>query len=241
MTYVFGFGRGRTESSTTVCSCQRPSWTPCERYICLVETRGLAMGCPECVVRCRTARDLDLLIPSRAPSTAPGTMTCSREQRERLFYGCGLPSTQSSRRAVGSSGAQIATLCERAPHVACTASGRRAGGLRGEGSVLVRIAVWCGMGLAKGDSARTGKCKCTDVRAELDRDDAKVRFRGGLLSVSAPIFLFQRGAFLLCSHGRRANEGVWRTPVPDDLVQLSRRSQAWPPFSRRALLGSPRA
>lgn len=51
---------------------------------------------------------------------------------------------------------------------------------------VVRIAVWCGM--AKGDSARTGKCKCTDVCAVLDRDDAKVWSRGGLLSVSAPNF-----------------------------------------------------
>jgi hypothetical protein len=40
----------------------------------------------------------------------------------------------------------------------------------------------------KGDSARTRKCKCTDVCAVLDRDHAKVRFRGGLLSVSAPNF-----------------------------------------------------
>ena len=80
-----------------------------------------------------------------------------------------------------------ATPCEIAPQVACPASGRR------EVACVVRVAYWvvriavcCGM--AKGDSARTGKCKCTDVCAVLDRDDAKVRFRGGLLSVSAPNF-----------------------------------------------------
>lgn len=98
---VVRLSRKRSEYSTTVCSCQRPSWTPCERDFC-GEIRGLTMGCPECIVRCRTARNLDLLIPSRAPGSAPGTMTCSRERRGRLFYGYGSPSTQSSRRAVGS-------------------------------------------------------------------------------------------------------------------------------------------
>jgi hypothetical protein len=50
-----------------------------------VEIRGLAHGLSR--MRRRTARDLDLLIPSRAPGSAPGTMTCSRERRGRLFYG----------------------------------------------------------------------------------------------------------------------------------------------------------
>lgn len=54
----------------------RPSWTPCERDFCLVEVRGLTMRLFQ--IRCRTARDLDLLILSRAPGSAPGTMTCSR-------------------------------------------------------------------------------------------------------------------------------------------------------------------
>lgn len=158
---VYRLSRSRSESSTTVCSCQRPSWTPCERAFCSEEFRGLTMGCPECVVRCRTARDLDLLIPSRAPGSAPGTMTCSRERRGRLFYGYGFPSTQSSRHAVGSSGALSATHCEIAPQVARLASGRREGGLRGVGSVLGGED--CGM-------VRYGERRfCTDWQMQMHR------------------------------------------------------------------------
>lgn len=51
-----------------------------------------------------------------------------------------------------------------------------------------------------------------------DRDDAKARFRNGLLSVSGRIFNSKEVRLCFVPAGVRPRVGLRRTSVPDDLV-----------------------